>query len=205
VAPGTWSVLGSSVTAGAAASSPSQAWVAKLAAAVGASGVTIANLAVSGSNTYHWMPASAAPPAGRPAPYANNIDAAMAPQPKLLILSATTNDLASGFSADEMVGNLLALRTFARGRGATVLVLSTLPRNLPDAVRALLPSVDDRLATVAGNCFVALRAALAAPDGRLAASYDIGDGVHANDAGHALIFNLVDAALQSGRCVAAPH
>ena len=46
---------------------------------------------------------------------------------------------------------------------------------------------------------------LAGPDGRLAAAYDAGDGVHPNDAGHAIIFQRVDAVLQSGRCVAAPH
>ncbi len=206
VAPGTWAVLGASTPAGFSASAPSQAWVARLQAAVAGNGVTIVNLAQPGLVTYNWMSLSAPVPPGRMAPFpANNIDAAMAQQPKLLLLNATTNDLAVGYSPDETVANLLAIRAIAVAGGATVLMLSTQPRDLPDVTRASLPVIDARLAPTFGDCFVDIRTPLAAADGRLLPAYDSGDGIHPNDAGHAVIFQRVDSALQSGRCVAAPH
>ena len=87
----------------------------------------------------------------------------------------------------------------------TFVMLSTQPRNFPDAALALLPMIDARLAPSFGDCFVDIRTPLAGTDGRMAPSYDSGDGIHPNDAGHAVIFQRVDAALQSGRCVTAPH
>jgi lysophospholipase L1-like esterase len=53
-------------------------------------------------------------------------------------------------------------------------------------------------------CFVALREALAGADGKLAPQYDSGDGVHPNDAGHALIYNKVKGVLDAGECVRVP-
>ena len=206
VAPGTWAVLGASTPAGFSVSAPSQAWVARLQAAVAGNGVTVVNLSLPGLVTYNWMSLSAPIPPGRMAPFpANNIDAAMAQQPKLLLLNATNNDLVVGYSPDETVANLLAIRAIAVAGGATVLMLSTQPRDLPDAARASLPVIDARLAPTFGDCFVDIRTPLAAADNRLLPVYDSGDGIHPNDAGHAVIFQRVDLALQSGRCVAAPH
>jgi len=68
-----------------------------------------------------------------------------------------------------------------------------------------LRTLDSRLAAAFGECFVDIRTPLAGPGGRLAASYDAGDGGRPNDAGHAIIFQRVDAVLQSGRCVTTPH
>ena len=43
----------------------------------------------------------------------------------------------------------------------------------------------------------------AAADGRINPLYDSGDGVHPNDAGHALIFSRVKSVLDSANCVRA--
>ena len=206
VAPGTWVFLGSSTTAGFTTSSPSLTWVARLQAVLAGRGITIVNIARPGAVTYSWMSSSAPIPFGRPLPSPpNNIDTAMAQRPRLVLLNATTNDVAAGYTVDETVTNLLAIGAVAGLGGARVVMLSTQPRDLPAAGRSQLPVIDARLASVFGDCFVDIRTPLADPDGRLLPIYDSGDGIHPNDAGHAVIFQRVDAALQSGRCVAAPH
>ena len=115
--------------------------------------------------------------------------------------SYPSNDTALGYAVDETVRNLLAIRAEALARGATVVLLSTQPRALTPAHLAKMPQIDARLQAAAGDCFVELREALAGPDGRLAPAYDSGDGVHPNDAGHALIFQRVKALIDGGRCV----
>jgi lysophospholipase L1-like esterase len=206
MAPGIWVALGASTTTGFIVSAPSRAWVPRLQAAVEGRGVAIFNLAVSGSVTPQWLPANAPVVPGRPAPLpSNNIDAAMRERPQLLLLNATNNDLVIGIGIDETLANLQSIRAIASAGGAAVVMISTQPRNLSDADLSRLRTLDSQIAAAVGDCFVDIRTPLAGPDGRLAAAYDAGDGVHPNDAGHAIIFQRVDAVLQSGRCVAAPH
>jgi len=206
VMPGAWSVIGSSITAGTGASVPANAWVAQIGAAYAQYGVTVTNLGVGGSQTWNWMPTGTANPAGKPAPYANNIDAALALNPKVVMMSASTNDLVGGSTGDDTINNLTTLRNYAVARGATVIIQGPIPRTggLTDAQRATLPSIDQRAHTLAGNCFVSLLTALGTADYKLAAQYDVGDGVHTNDAGHAIIFHATDDLLKSGTCVAKP-
>jgi len=202
VAPGTWGVIGSSSAMGIGPSLPANAWARRLQADVGALGVTINNLALGGATTYQGLPLSAAPVPGRRVPHGPaNIDAALSLSPKLVLVAYPHNDTAEGHSVDETVQNILAIRAYAAVRGVAVLVQGTQPRNLPDAQRALLAQIDNRLATLIGACFVEVRSAVAAADGRIGAAYDSGDGVHLNDAGHALIFARIKAVLDAGSCV----
>jgi lysophospholipase L1-like esterase len=206
VQPGAWVVLGSSTAAGSGASSASAAWVNGLAVHHAARGVALTNLAVGGTTTCEALPTGSAPQPGRPAvDAAHNTSAALALGPKLVLISFPTNDTALGYSVDETVTNLLAMRSALQAGGAAVVLLSTQPRNLSDALLARLPQIDQRLADAAGACFVAVRTALAGPDGRLAPAYDAGDGVHPNDAGHALILQRVEDRLAAGDCVQAPR
>jgi lysophospholipase L1-like esterase len=146
--------------------------------------------------------ASAAPVAGRPQPDPTaNIDQALARKPVLLIVSYPTNDTALGYSADETVNNLLAIRAQALAAGVPVLLLSTQPRNLNEAQLAQLRTIDTRLAASVGACFVELRAALAGADGRLAAGFDSGDGVHPNEAGHGVIATRIREYVDSSKCI----
>jgi len=190
VAPGIWVALGASTTAGFIVSTPSRAWVPRLQAVVEGKGVAILNLAVAGSITSQWMPL---------------LNAAMRDRPTLVLMNATNNDLVAGIGIDETLANLLALRAMAAAGGASVVMISTQPRNLSEADLLRLRMLDGQLAAAFRPCFVDIYSPLAGPDGRLAAVYDAGDGVHPNDAGHAIIFQRVDAVLLSGRCVAAPH
>ena len=85
--------------------------------------------------------------------------------------------------------------------GVPVVVTSTQPRNLTSAQLAQLQTIDQRLSAGVGACFVQVNAALAGTDGKLAAQYDAGDGVHPNDAGHRVIATKVQQLLDGGACV----
>lgn len=200
VAPGTWVVMGSSTATGAGATS--QSWVDRLKAGYASRSVSVANIAKGATMSYSGLPSSSTPVAGRPAPDpAANVDAAMALAPKLVLVSYPTNDTAFGYTADETVRNLLAIRSAVQARGAAVIMLSTQPAALTAGQLALLPQIDSRVSAEAGSCFVAVREALAAPDGTLHPAYDSGDGLHPNEAGHALIHSRVASVIDSGLCV----
>ena len=201
VRAGAWVVIGSSTAAGAGAPT-GRGWVDQVAASLVARGATFVNLAKGGSVTYHGLPASASPVAGRPAPdAAANIDQALARAPVVLIISYPTNDTALGYSADETVANILAIRARAMAAAVPVLITSTQPRTLNAVQLAQLREIDQRLSASVGPCFVSLHSALAGPDGKLAAAYDAGDGVHPNEAGHGLIASKVQEIIAKKQCL----
>jgi acyl-CoA thioesterase-1 len=200
-APQTWAFLGASTTAGQLASRRPLAWVPLLQESVAADGIWIVNLAVVGATTFNWMPVAQAVP-GRPAPFRfNNIEAAMAYKPNVVLLNATNNDLVVGATVDQSIANLLALRAIATQGGAIVVMLSTQPRNLPNAQISQMAQIDSRLRPLFGDCFVDIQSPLTASNGRILAQFDSGDGIHPNDAGHAVIFQRVNALVESGRCI----
>jgi lysophospholipase L1-like esterase len=201
---GTWVVLGSSTAAGNGAPA-GLGWVSLLETAYRPAGVSIRNLAVAGTVTYHALPGSMWPPLSRPSPKAQtNVDAALALAPRLLLLAYPSNDTARGYSVEETINNLLAIRQTSLAQGVPVLVLSTQPRNLSAAHRACLTLIDQKLRAAVGPCFVAVSERLATPDGLLQSAYDSGDGVHPNAAGHRLIADQVQAVIHGGQCVKPP-
>ena len=201
VAPGSWVVIGSSSAAGAGAPT-GQGWAALVQAQYQARSVTLQNLAIGGTVTYQALPSGSAAVSGRPSPNtAGNVTTALAGGPKLLLVSFPTNDTALGYSVSETVNNLMVIREAALKEGVAVLMLSTQPRNLSDALLDRLVQIDAQLSVRVGECFVPVRADLAGPDGRLASAYDSGDGVHPGVAGHALIAARVMAVIDSGKCV----
>jgi lysophospholipase L1-like esterase len=194
--------MGSSTAAGQGAT-PGQSWADRLQAGQLARQVVVHNIARNGALTSQALPAASTPLAGRPAPDpAINIDRALGYSPKLVLMSFPTNDTVAGYPADETVANLRTLRVTAAAGGAASIVLGVQPRDGLDAAqRGVLAEIDRGLAELAGACFVPLQAALADVGGGIALAYAAGDGVHLNDAGHALVQQRVQAVLDAGRCV----
>lgn len=202
VARGTWVVMGSSSAAGVGAS-PGQGWAALLATANAARQVTLQNIAVGGTLSYQALPTGSTPPAGRPAPDPTlNTNRALAAAPRLVLLSFPSNDVVAGIGAAETAANLQAMRSALQAGGAATLVLGTQPRDaLTTAQRQSQADLEARLSTAFGSCLVTLQAALSDSAGNIAPAFAAGDGIHLNDAGHARVQQLVQAALDSGRCV----
>ncbi|HKB54471.1 MAG TPA: SGNH/GDSL hydrolase family protein, partial [Ramlibacter sp.] len=151
---------------------------------------------------YSGLPTSSPLVAFRPPPDPTvNVDAAIARSPKLLLVAYPTNDTAGNFTVDETVHNLLTIRSAAQAKGISVIIVSTQPAALTAAQLAVLPQIDARMSAAVAPCFAAVREALAGPDGRLNPIYDSGDGLHPNDAGHAVIASKVEGVIDSGQCV----
>lgn len=202
VAPGNWSILGSSSAAGQGATT-GRSWANLLQQAVSGRGVTIVNLAYGGLTTSEALPTgSVISPGQKPPDEAHNLSRALTSGPKLIVLSFPSNDTVAGYSAADTVANIRTLRAAASAASAATLVLGVQPRNaLTPTQRTTLAEVERQLAVLAGDCHVALYAALADSDGNIAAAYSAGDGIHLNDAGHALVHARVQAVLEGGRCV----
>jgi lysophospholipase L1-like esterase len=200
VGAGTWTILGSSSAQGVGAQTLS--WAQALQRTYAYRAVSIVNLAVGGTTTYEALPSDSPTVAGRPGPATTfNIDAALATSPKLVLVSYPTNDTAEGYTVDETVRNLLTIRSTALSRGVPVVIVSTQPRDLNATQLARLVEIDGQVSQAVGPCFVAVSAALAGPDGRIAPQYDAGDGIHVNDSGHALIHDRIAALIDGGGCV----
>jgi lysophospholipase L1-like esterase len=203
VVPGNWVVMGSSSAFGAGASD-GQSWAAQLQSSWQSSAVELKNLAKPGSVTYEGLPSSAGAAQERPLPdTVHNVDAALALKPRLLLVSYPSNDTALGFSVDETVRNVLAIRAMARSQQVPVMVLSTQPRQLSPELLQRMQQIDMALMQEVQDCFVPVHADLAGANGLLALAFDSGDGVHPNNAGHTVIFRKIQGVLNAGRCVSA--
>lgn len=199
VAPGSWVVMGSSTALGAGAGTLS--WYQALQASYANIGVQFFNIARSGAATYQGLPTGTVVPPLRPQPDpTSNVTLALSFGPKLVVLGYPSNDTASGYPVDETVNHLLAIRQAARAGGAAVIVIGTQPRDLAPDLLSRLPQIDARLAAAVGPCFVAVREALAGADGKIAPAYDV-DGIHVNDAGHAVIHAKLREVIDSRQCV----
>lgn len=193
----TLTVLGSSTAAGEGASSSSQGWVNLLAGDLERTIVgdyATHNLAVGGYTTAELVPDSGA---------SGSIDDALETEPDLIIVAlAGSNDLSAGTSTSTFLSRLTSIRDHAREAGVPVFFLSTAPKDLSTEEKQMLRDWGDEMETrfsscwVPGQsdyspCFVDVFEPLANGSLGVASEYSAGDGIHLNDAGHALIFETV--------------
>lgn len=148
-------------------------------------------------------------PEGRPFAYADgescsvdkamNTNAALSHKPSLVIISFPSNDATLGYSASRTLANLQAISDSFLAEGIAVLVLDAQPRS--DRNRHQVhQELSTKLRGHFGPCFVPLyRAHLRNEE--LNTDYDLGDGVHPNDAGHSLILKAIQQRLNAGDCV----
>lgn len=203
-APSDWVVMGSSSAAGAGASTPDKSWVKLLQTDEMAAQVQLYNIARGGYSTYQALSDQCVVSAERRQPDPlHNIDKALLLSPDLVLLSFPSNDAALDYAAAETAANILLLRQQLADKNSALLVLSAQPRNMSPEKQQLLTDLNHLLKPVLTDCFVDVYTPLAGGSG-LASAFDSGDGVHVNDAGHALIFNAVKAALQSDKCIKLP-
>jgi acyl-CoA thioesterase I len=183
---GPWVVMGSSSAAGAGAVPAEYGWAQVLKQELAPQVTSMINLAKGGTLTSDGLSA---------------IDQALDHDPVLLLVSYPSNDTGVGYSIEETVRNILAIRTGALARAMPVIVLSSQPRNDFSAAQlAKMTQIDEYLAFGVGPCFVEVRSALSDAAGWLAEQYSY-DGVHPNNAGHGVIAERVRAVLDGGACV----
>lgn len=188
-------IIGSSTAAGTGASSPAASWAGQVSAAAvqRCPQTRIVNLAVGGYTTWQGMPAAASRLAGRPpSDPAHNVEAAVALHPDLVMILFPSNDAASKFPLSETLANQTALRDSVRAAGATDMIIGPFPRSFAGADQiGLMTGLRDQLPAIGAPRYVALWDALAATDSSVQTQYAAGDGIHLNDAGHAVLAQKV--------------
>lgn len=188
-------VIGSSTAAGTGATVADSSWVGRFRNYVQEldTNAVVINLAVGGYTTYDVMPSSFVPPSGRPAPKTNNnITYALSFKPTAIIINMPSNDAARGFTIAEQVSNFKVFADEAAQDTVPLWVTTTQPRNLSDPNgRADLIEMRDSILMLFGSKGVNIFDELAEEDGGLKSSYDIGDGIHVNNAGHKYIYDQI--------------
>ena len=201
-------MLGSSTAAGTGPSRPENAWVWLYTAYLKRQfpKFALTNLAVGGYTTYQMQPSDYAPPVNRPAPDPeHNVTKALSLHPDAIIINMPTNDQASGYSLTEQLANYDRVTRLATELGALVWVTTSQPRDFASvADRAGLVAAKNALKQRYGSHALDFRTQFADGDGKIKDMYNAGDGVHMNDAAHALLAQQVINAKIPEATIAAP-
>lgn len=187
-------VLGSSTAWGANATPMSQSWVNRYTAYLQSVDPAnrVVNLAVIGTTTYHILPNGTPPVAGRPGIYpGHNITAALALHPDAVIVNMPSNDTANGFTASEQQANYQAIASAANNAGVPLWVATTQPRNMALPLRQIQMTMRDWIKSTFGTKAIDFWTTLADSDALMVQKYNSGDGLHFNNAGHAILFERV--------------
>jgi len=200
-------VIGSSTSAGLAASPIDSSWVNRFnhyyKYQVGMLDSTF-NLAVSSTSCYQGMPSSYISPGGRPAPDpAHNVTMAETllkhlsiPSDGVVIVNYPTNGY-DGYSIPEIMGSLQTIYDSAVNTGNKCFITTTQPRS--DAffsssfTKKKLADIKDSIVNRFGTAHTLnfWDGMFNPADSTILSAYSAGDNVHFNNAGHRELFNRV--------------
>jgi lysophospholipase L1-like esterase len=194
-------VLGSSTAAGTGASVPDSSWVGKLRLSFkknpsDGKDTIVNNRAVGGYVTYKSLPTGYSHPADRPDPDPNaNVTYVLndLPRADVVIINYPTNDIASGYTAKEMMDNLRLMYQQFTQNGIRCYITTSQPRNLSDDQRVILRQLVDSIQLNFTAFSINFWDDIAATDGSIKPEVNSGDGIHVNDLGHRLLFQRVQA------------
>lgn len=187
-------VLGSSTAAGAGVSVSDSAWVNRYRAFLQEINPNneVINLAQGGYNTYKIMPDGFIPPVNRPNPDTNkNITEALSLNPDAIIVNLPSNDNSQGFTVAEQLSNLDSVFNLSNQNNVPIWICTTQPVNYSDpAKRQIQEDIKDSIHLMFSPYSIDFWTTIALPDNSIDSIYNA-DGVHLNDAGHAILFQRV--------------
>ncbi len=188
-------IIGSSTAAGMGATPLDSSWANRVKAYAKATSkktVLFENLAVVGFTTYHAMPTGYAK-AGRPAVVpTNNITAAFTYHPTLVIVSFSSNDVASDFTDEEILANYGEITRLLDSAKVKYIVFGNTPRNFPDmAHRSRLQTMNGKIQAMYPSQFNNIYDTLATPDLFIKPELAYTDGIHLNNTGHYIVMQSV--------------
>lgn len=187
-------VLGSSTAAGTGPQNPANAWVNQYSQYVKSvnSSSDVINLAVGGYTTYHVMPSDYTPPTDRPSPNTeHNITKALSYSPDVIIINLPTNDANGNYTVTEQLNNYKVILAKAAEKNVPVYITTTQPRNFSADQRQNLIAMRDSTIKKMGTKAIDFWTDIANADGTINTTYDMGDGVHLNDAAHTVLKDRV--------------
>ncbi|MGB5930687.1 MAG: GDSL-type esterase/lipase family protein, partial [Cyclobacteriaceae bacterium] len=187
-------VLGSSTAEGVGATS-GNSWVEKLDDYYKNtfSSYQMTNLALGGLTSYELMP-NGNSVSGRPSPNTQrNITQALSLNPDFIIVNLPSNDVQQGYTNTETMNNLIAIKQTAANAGVDVFFTTTQPRDVDETKRNQLAEQAGLMKATFGPFSINIFNLLADSNNRIRPAYAAGDGVHLNNAGHAVIYDEVKA------------
>ncbi len=192
-------VLGSSTAAGTGASDPSNSWVGLFTSWVQDinTSSTVTNLAQGGYTSYH-IREDGYSVSGKPSPDVNrNITAALnVPGVDIIIVNLPSNDLVAGYLESETMTNLMAVRDIAESNGVQIFFTTTQPRAQLEALSIKAETIRLEFKEHTIDIYNELADLVDGPSKfSIKPTYNSGDGIHLNDAGHNYIFNETVATL----------
>jgi acyl-CoA thioesterase-1 len=188
-------IIGASTAAGRGATPIDSSWVNRLIrkTATNSTPLKYTNLAKGGLTSYAGMPTAFNAPAGRPAPDKEaNITKALSLHPNLVMITFPSNDIANGYSGDEVINNYKVIAHVLDSAKIPFIMFGAQPRDLKDsAPRLALKQLSNQIAKIytahSNNYFDQL----STPDYRIKNELAAGDGIHVNNKGHYIILQTV--------------
>ncbi len=190
-------VLGSSTAAGAGPSSTEKAWVWLYTDYLKQQDTRfdVTNLAIGGYTTYNILPTGTTIPNGvnQTIDTARNITKAIELNADGIIVNMPSNDSNMGYSATMQMNNFNLLQTTAQNNSIPIWICNVQPRNF--AVGSTAMNTQIQMSSQIPSTFTSNNidfwTTLSNSDGTINSLYNSGDGVHLNDAGHAILLQRV--------------
>jgi lysophospholipase L1-like esterase len=191
-------VIGSSTAAGTGASPIDSSWVNLTKAYYQKLGQLnmLYNLAVGGTTTYAGMPTGFNFPSNRPAydPTAN-VTKALSLKADVVFVNFPSNDIADGYTLKEVLFNLRTIYNTVTAAHKICYITTSQPRNSTSITKAeqLIQKQirDSILAEFPGFSLNFYNPIVGADSLNINTKYSFGDGIHVNDGGHQLLFQVV--------------
>lgn len=187
-------VLGSSTAAGFGPGDSGNAWVERYRRHLESAGAghRLTNLARGGFNTYRLLPSPLGGAAAALQPdTAFNIERALAAEADAIIVNLPSNDANLGIPVRAQLANYDTLVARARAADVPVWITTTQPRDFDATKRANALAVRDETIDRFGTRAIDFFSGLGRPDGTISSPFANGDGIHLNDAAHAVLFARV--------------
>lgn len=191
-------VLGSSTAEGVGASVPDSAWVNRYKKAVFQKNTRyqVINLGKGGYTTYHILPTGTPIPGGVSVTIdqQRNVTKALSYDPFAIIVNMPSNDANNNYPVANQLDNFSKIVGAAQAEGTAVWVCTTQPRNFTNTNQIQMQkTVRDSIFARYGDFAIDFWNGLAQENGFILPAYNVGDGVHLNNAGHRLLFERVMA------------
>ncbi len=191
-------VIGSSTAAGTGPSSVDSAWVWRYRSYLESININneVINLAQGGYTTNHLMPTGFSwQSSNGTISYADstkNISKALSLNPDGIIVNLPSNDAAYSYAINYTMSNFDTIFNRAKEKSIPIWICTTQPRNFSWNPQILLQtSCRDSIISRYGNFAIDFWSTIADTNNWIDSQYDCGDGIHLNDAGHAVLYNRV--------------